>query len=127
MLRAISGILCVVVVEVLELLAHGPGDDGHDRAETWPWLHERPGAERARWKGPGATLELLGEVSRKWLRVWVAKRVIDGVGAPEGIGGLARHDESRRRMRCTVVACQRPPRLVDRPSASSVATISGMV
>lgn len=59
----------------------------------------------------------------------IAQRVLDSVRAPEGVRGLSCHGASssrRRRIRWIVVACQRPPRLVCRPSASSVVMISLM-
>src|SRR5690606_23033393 len=89
-------------------------------------LSERPGAEVAR-RVLRVALDLARELGGDRVGMLGAQGVFDGVGSPELVGGLARHRGAlrRTRMRCTVVTCHRPPRLVLRPSALSTSTISG--
>src|SRR5262249_36701897 len=119
----VGGLLACHVVELVEECV--TGDDADDGAKLWPGLGERPGAERAWRKRLGAARDLAGELLGDGVGLFVAEGVVDGVGAPEGIGGFAGPGWSpwRRRMRWMVVTCQRPPRLVLRPSSSRVAAI----
>jgi len=64
-------------------------DDANDGAERWPGLGEGPGAERTWRELLHASRDLLGELASDRIGLLVTKGVIDRLGPPERVGGLA--------------------------------------